>query len=145
MDLQKINTEVTHYDDSVECVLYDSTGEPEKDSAGQTVAVFVVSAYSSAARTQQQTAKTQLRRLNNRFGSWDKIPQGELDALDNQRIAACITSWRGFESDGKPFPLTPENAAAVMAGLRAKRPEQLAQIENTIAQHASFFQKPSAS
>lgn len=144
MDLAKINAEETHFDDAIECVLYDAAGEPEKDSGGKTVTVMVVSAYSAPAKRQAQSAKQAITKLGRRYGSWDKIPQAELDALDNQRIAACVTGWTGFESNGAAFPYSPENAVLVVAGLRAHRPAQLAQIEGAIATHADFFRPSSA-
>lgn len=144
MDLAKIKTETTHFDDAVECVLYDAAGQPEKDSAGQAVMVMVISAYSAAAKNETRTQKRELGQLGRRYGSWENIPQDELDALDDRAIASCITGWRGFESDGAPFPYSPANAIAVVAGLRATRPRQLAQIEGAIASHAAFFLKPSA-
>lgn len=144
MDIAKVSTEETHFDESVECPLFDAAGEPEVDSKGQPVVVLVVSEYSSVAKRQAQSAKQALGKLGRRYGSWDHIPQAELDALENQRIAAYITGWRGFESNGAPFPYSPENAALVVAGLRAKRPKQLAQIEGAVAAHASFFLTSSA-
>lgn len=145
MDLTKLSTEPTHFDDSVECVLYDATGQPEVDSTGQTVAVFVVSEYSTPARKNLQKQKQQISKLLRRYGSADAIPQSESDALDDTRTAACLASWRGFEADGAALPFSPENALAIVAGLRTHKPKTLAQIEGAIAAHASFFPTPSVS
>lgn len=145
MDLKQISTEETHFDEPVKVVLYDAAGQPEQDSKGGPVSVSVVSIYSRAGRKNAQAQKQAIAKLARRYGGFDAIPQDELDALDDKAVAVLLTAWEGFESDGAPFPLTIENAQAVVSGLRMHRPKQLAQIEGAIAQHAGFFTTASAS
>lgn len=145
MDIAKIATEETHFDDAAEVVLYDANGEPEKDSTGQTVAVFVVSEQSKPCKRIGQRHRTRTMQLLRRYGSFDKIPQAELDEMDAEKVASCITGWRGFESGGQIFPYSAENAVVVVKGLKIHRPAQSAQIESGIAGHADFFANPSAS
>lgn len=143
MDVTKLGTKTTHYDEAVECVLYEN-GEPLTDSTGATVAVFVVSEYAKTARRREQSQKVEIAKLVRRYGAWESVPQADTEALDNQKLAACLTGWRGFEADGQPFPFTRDNAVTVLAGMRATEPALLKQIEGAVASHASFFATGSA-
>lgn len=144
MDITKLNAESTHFDEPVECVLYDENGDPETDSHGNTVAVFVVSEFSEAVRKADRLNRAKLVKLTRRYGQYENIPQAEMDAMGLDRIAASITDWRGFESAGQPFSYSPTNALLIVKGLQAHRPKQLAQIEAAVASHASFFTSRSA-
>lgn len=140
MNISKISKEENHFDDAVPCPLYDN-GLPEVDSSGQPVVLQIVSEYSKPARRIAQVQKQQVAALIRRYGSWDKIPQADLDAMSDARTAACIAGWTGFEEGEKnaPFPYSTENAVAVVAGIREHKPDTLKQVEGAIAAHASFF------
>src|SRR4051812_1247695 len=103
MDIKNIRTEEQHFDDSIPCPLY-TNGEPEVDSAGNAVVVQVVSEHSKASRRVAQTQKQRMSALIRRYGAWEKIPQTDLDTMADERTAACITGWTGFEDGGAPFP-----------------------------------------
>ena len=144
MNIRKIATEETHFDEPVECKIFDK-GQLEVDSQGCPVVFNVVSEYSAARRIVDQQQKEKLSKLGRRYGSWTAIPQAETDALADEKIAACISGWSGVESDGQPFPYSPANAIALVAALRQYRPKTLQQILGAIDEHAAFFTTASAS
>src|SRR5207237_1230591 len=109
----------------------------------QSVAVYVISEYSKPVRRIDRLHSSKISKLARRYGSSESIPQGEWDTLNDERIAACITKWRGFEDGGQPLPYSSANAIAIVEGLRLHRPTRLKQIVATFASHGSFFAKPS--
>jgi hypothetical protein len=138
MDIAKLSTEDTHFDEPVECVLYTDAGDPETDSAGQTVALFVVSEYAKSAKRMDRVHRTRIAKLARRYG-FENIPQDEMDTMAVERITACVTGWQGFESSGQPLPYSAENAVTVVRGLQKHRPKQYKNIEGAITSHADFF------
>lgn len=143
MDIAKLSTEQTHFDETTACQLF-TNGEPETNSKGEPVIFRVVSEHSKAARRVAQLQKQKIAKLIRRYGSWEAIPGAETDALDYAKTAACIVGWEGVEANGEPFPYSPENAVAIVSALREHKPAHLKQIEGEIETHDSFFAKGSA-
>lgn len=139
MDIQAIAQEKKHWDEPAECPLYDKNGEPEVDSKGQPVVFLVVGEYSAAAKRVARLQQKKISTLVRRYGAFENIPQSEFDAMRLEKLAAVVAGWRGVESGGQPFPHSSENAAAVVKGLEAHRPDQLKQIESAYQGHAAFF------
>lgn len=143
MDIKRLSSEETHHDDPVEVTLYDDNGEPEKDSQGTVVKVWIIGEFSKPVRRVMRQNQGKITRLVRRYGGFEKIPQSETDALYVERVAAHVVKWQGFESDGVALPYSDENAIAIVAGLQAHRGKQFKQLEGEISEHASFFAKPS--
>jgi len=144
MDIKALGTRVTHWDDPVECQLYDPTGTPLAASDGGIVAVSVVGEYSAPAKKYARKFEAKLRQLTRRYQTVDHIPQAEWDALRLTRLAACIVGWRGIESDGDPLPYSEDNAAVLVRALDASCPDVVRQIEACYSAHSSFFTSDSS-
>lgn len=144
MNILELEQEATHFDDVVDCVLYDENGEPEKDSTGVETTLFVLSVHSTQRKAFERKIAAKEKMLARRFGGANKIPADEQEAIGMERVASTLSGWKGLEAGvGVPFPFSHENAVSLLTKLRDKRPNQWSQVVTTIADHDSFFTKPS--
>lgn len=100
------------------------------------VTITVVGTYSKTYRRVQNE-----QRLKVLKGRRVQLTPDAVDAKANEALAACVLGWEGFTSEGKPFPYSRDNAAALFA----QAPWIREQVEEAMSDHASFFPKSSAS
>lgn len=99
------------------------------------VTITVVGTYSKTYRRVQNE-----QRAKNLKGRRLQLTPEQIDARANEAIASCVLGWEGFTSEGKPFPFTKDNAAALFTAAPWIRD----QVEEAMGDHAAFFPKPSS-
>ena len=134
MDISNATTVTEREEDGIVVELNDEKNQPAYGPDGTTRAtVTVAGTYSKRYRLAQVANRKTLRK---RRGSLD---DDTIDELAREQIAACIIAWDGFSQDGKPYPLTRENALYVLTVM----PWVREQIENAMTDHEAFFSKGS--
>lgn len=96
----------------VEVEYRDGTPATYSDATGteRPVTIRIAGTYSKVFRRTSDAQTQRLIRSNTRKPSTEQI-----QANRNELVAACLMAWEGVEQDGKPFPLTRENALAFLA------------------------------
>jgi hypothetical protein len=123
-------------DEGLVVELNDQAGNPAFGPDGTTrVTVTVAGTYSKRYRQAQEANRKWLRKHR---GNTDA---DLIDRLAKQQIAACLIAWDGFTQDGKPYPLTRDNALHVLDVM----PWVREQIENAMTDHEAFFSNESTS
>ena len=104
-----------------------------KDENGDTqegVTITVAGTYSS--RYRRATDAQRERMLKSRRAS---LTGEQLNRQQLELVAACIISWEGFTAEGKPYPLTKENAVALLDNAPWIREE----VESAMGDHSAYF------
>lgn len=126
MDISRIDTKPE--DEGTVVQIKDASGQPEDG-----VTITVAGSYSSQYRRTSSAQRDRMLKQRRTQLSGEQLERNQLE-LD----AACIISWEGFTTGQAPYPLTKENAVALLT----KAPWIREQVEEAMQDHASFFSKP---
>lgn len=134
MDIKRLKLDQERQDEGVVVKIVLPDNEPDIASTGEQATFTMLGR--DAKRVRRLIDKQQREWARHR-GTPDpeKVFQNRVDIA----VEACV-AWNGIEADGKPFPLTPENARIVFSDRH-----YLEQAEEGIYQHARFFAPASAS
>lgn len=107
--------------------LHPKTGE-------ETGAFITVASYSS--ERVKEKARSIVRQWEKRSKSDPKYRPGidEQEALALATTCAAVVAWRGFESDGREWPCTPDNIERLVSDPAAAK-----QIDEAAGNEAGFF------
>jgi hypothetical protein len=95
------------------------------------VTITVAGTYSSRYRRASEAIRDKNMKRSKR-------PDGQdVDANALEVQAACMIAWEGFENAGQPFPLTKQNAIAVLD----QCPWIREQVDAAMFDHAAFFKQ----
>jgi hypothetical protein len=134
-DLEVVATNVAQSEQVVTITIYQPNEEPYKGPDGKDVTISVVGKESKAYIDAENAIVRRASKQRRQASVVDNMRQNRIDLA-----AACITGWSGWESGGKPFPFTTENAKKLL-GTR----HILEQVEQAIGEHAANFTKTSTS
>jgi hypothetical protein len=128
-----------HFRDPANTLLFDVAAAADAEASSSPKKTPVGAVVSGAFSQYYLDATIELERQAGEFARLnpDASPEEQraiADRLDYQREAACIRSWT-FTADGKPFPITGENFAA----LCRRQPQWRGAVRRQIHDHASFF------
>lgn len=135
MDIAKLKP--TKQDEGVRVHFKNADGEYEYEGEGddkKPVTALVAGEYSE--RHKKATRKLTEKSLKRQDVT---LNVETLDERSRDIQAACIIEW-DFTADGKPFPITGKNWAAILS----VKPEYEKQVASAIYSYSSFFDKPSA-
>jgi hypothetical protein len=134
MDVTKLAEEVAKDEEGAVVPIFKKDGTPYLAADGTTQVTITVRGSESRAYAAAQ-ASIQRRMLAMRRAKLE--PE---DLLRNRidLAASAVIDWSGWESNGAPYPATPENARVVLAAIHI-----LEQVEAGITGHADFFAKRS--
>jgi hypothetical protein len=137
MDIGQIKQELAQDEETVTFTVYDKADEPYLGSDRKPATISVVGSDAKRYTDARQSIQRAALRTHGK-----PTPDETIQRIRDNRIAlaaAAITGWSGWESDGQPFPCTPENAAVLLSANHI-----LEQVENAIGKHATLFTKRSA-
>jgi hypothetical protein len=136
MDIGQIQAAIAQDEEAVAVTIYNKAGDPYTGSDGKPATISVVGSESKRYRDARQVIQRAALRTHGK-----PTPDETLERIRDNNIAltaAAITAWSGWESEGQPWPCTPENARDLMAIEHIRD-----QVANAIAEHATLFTKRS--
>lgn len=110
MDIGQIAEIVAQSEQPKTIVVYQPNGEPYRGADGKESTLSHVGSESKAYKAARDVITR--RALNARR---HKLTPEELMANRIDLAAATLTEWSGWESGGKPFAFTPDNARKLLA------------------------------
>lgn len=133
---QTINAVLAEDEEPAVIVIYRTDGQAYRATDGSEVTMSVLGQESKAVKAAQD--RSVRRYARSRRGARDEAQIARETRIEI--ATAAVVGWHGWEIDGQPAPLTPENLGRV---LRADH--ILQQVEEAIHEHARFFKHSSAS
>lgn len=133
MDISTSKHLAQQEDDGITITISGPDGDKLTQDDGVTpVTITVAGSYSQRYRKAANANRDKLLKQRTRTVGADDLDRQALDLL-----AACVIAWDGFTDDGKPYPLTRENAVALFDAC----PWIREQVESAVSDHARFFTK----
>lgn len=133
VDIALLPQEAGREEEGVELPIFQKNGEPYVGMDGKQSTVTVVGNDSKAVReAERQNTQRVIR------GGRTRLTPDQLHANRVNVAAAAVVGWNGWEKDGKAWPCTPENVRQLLHTV----PHILRQVEEGVASHADFFEKP---